>query len=602
MGLINCLILSIFRFKVYHTKSYYQLLNPKAEKTLPPTVHFHPLVVVPASPYLRLFLFSPMAAAAAVSLWFSTTAYRRRSYYSSRRRSSLPSVSRVKVCSPILSTGIKSTLRTRICSYQDDGEFLLDVESDKPREECGVVGIVGDPDAARLCSLALHALQHRGQEGAGIASLDQGKIESVVGLGLVNEVFSAPSKLASLPGSMAIGHVRYSTAGAKSILNVQPFVAGYRFGTVAVAHNGNIVNYHQLRADLEDHGSIFNTSSDTEVILHLMATSRSRPFSARLVEACEKLEGAYSLVFLTQDNKMFVVRDPHGFRPLVMGRRSNGAIVFASETCALDLIQAEYEREVQPGEVIVVDAGIPNSPPAISSMCLMPHVVRKACVFEHVYFALPHSIVFGRAVYQSRQTFGAMLASESPVPNADVVIPVPDSGFYAALGFSEKSGVPFQQGLIRSHYIGRTFIKPTQETRDLGVRLKLAPVQGILKDKVVVVVDDSIVRGTTSSKIVRLIKNAGAKEVHMRIACPPIVGSCYYGVDTPCSKELISNQMDVESVRKFIGSDSLAFLSLDNLRDSLGDEAPTYCDACFSTNYPIPPPKEQVPPDMVLPL
>lgn len=474
-----------------------------------------------------------------------------------------------------------------------DGGHMEDwIEDDKPREECGVVGILGDPQASRLCSLALHALQHRGQEGAGIVSCHQGKLNSVTGLGLVSEVFgSDPSRLDSLPGDSAIGHVRYSTAGAASSPhNVQPFLAGYRFGHVAVAHNGNLVNYPVLRARLEDSGSIFNTTSDTEVVLHLIAISKSRPFVARVVEACEQLEGAYSLLFLTSD-KLIAVRDPYGFRPLVMGRlRANGAVVFASETCALDLVDADYEREVNPGEVLVVDTG-----GKLSSLCLMPHRDRQACVFEHIYFALPNSVVFGRPVHRERYNFGATLAAESPVPGgADVVIPVPDSGFFAALGYAEKSGLPFQQGLIRSHYVGRTFIQPSQEIRDLGVRLKLAPVRGILEGKRVVVVDDSIVRGTTSSKIVRLIRDAGAKEVHMRIASPPIVGSCYYGVDTPRSEELISNRMDVEGVRREIGSDSLAFLSLDSLRASLGEEAPTYCDACFTHNYPVPPKDNEV--------
>lgn len=468
-----------------------------------------------------------------------------------------------------------------------------DLLPDKPRDECGVVGIIGDNAAAYLCSLALHALQHRGQEGAGIVSSTSGgrpSLRSVTGLGLVSHVFRDKSKLDYLSGSAAIGHVRYSTAGAASSpANVQPFLAGYRFGHLAVAHNGNLVNYSSLRARLEDSGSIFNTSSDTEVILHLIANSASRPLISRIVEACESLAGAYSLVFLTE-NKLFAVRDPHGFRPLVLGRlRHSGGIVFASESCALDLIEADYEREVNPGELVVVD----GRDMSLTSLCLMPPKPRKACIFEHIYFALPNSIVFGREVHSSRYSFGATLARESPA-DADVVIPVPDSGFYAALGYASESGIPFQQGLIRSHYVGRTFIQPEQNIRDLAVRLKLAPVKGILENKSVVVVDDSIVRGTTSSKIVALIKDAGAREVHMRIASPPIIGSCYYGVDTPRSEELISNRMDVEGVRKEIGCDSLAFLSLESLRGLLGEEAPTFCDACFSGNYPVPPIENEV--------
>ncbi|KAB5541511.1 hypothetical protein DKX38_014485 [Salix brachista] len=463
----------------------------------------------------------------------------------------------------------------------DDFSSYFDDDDEKPREECGVVGIYGDPEASRLCYLALHALQHRGQEGAGIVTVNDNKVlQSVTGVGLVSEVFNE-SKLDQLPGDLAIGHVRYSTAGSSMLKNVQPFVAGYRFGSVGVAHNGNLVNYRKLRAMLEDNGSIFNTSSDTEVVLHLIATSKTRPFFLRIVDACEKLEGAYSMVFLTED-KLVAVRDPYGFRPLVMGRRSNGAVVFASETCALDLIEATYEREVYPGEVLVVDKD------GVQSLCLMPHPEPKQCIFEHIYFSLPNSVVFGRSVYESRHVFGEILATEAPV-DCDVVIAVPDSGVVAALGYAEKAGVPFQQGLIRSHYVGRTFIEPSQKIRDFGVKLKLSPVRRVLEGKRVVVVDDSIVRGTTSSKIVRLLKEAGAKEVHMRIASPPIIASCYYGVDTPSSEELISNRMSVEEIREFIGCDSLAFLPLDSLKKLLGEESTDFCYACFSGKYPVQP-------------
>ncbi|KAL9298092.1 hypothetical protein ACSQ67_023988 [Phaseolus vulgaris] len=428
-------------------------------------------------------------------------------------------------------------------------------DDDKPREECGVVGIYGDPEASRLCYLALHALQHRGQEGAGIVTVHNNVLQSVTGVGLVSDVFNE-SKLDQLPGSLAIGHVRYSTAGQSMLKNVQPFVAGYRFGSVGVAHNGNLVNYGTLRSNLEDSGSIFNTTSDTEVVLHLIATSKHRPFILRIVDACEKLKGAYSIVFVTED-KLVAVRDPFGFRPLVMGRRSNGAVVFASETCALDLIEATYEREVFPGEVVVVDKN------GVQSLCLMSHPQPKQCIFEHIYFALPNSVVFGRSVYESRRRFGEILASESPV-DCDVVIAVPDSGVVAALGYAAKAGVPFQQGLIRSHYVGRTFIEPSQKIRDFGVKLKLSP-------------------------CVLCLREAGAKEVHMRIASPPIIGSCYYGVDTPSSEELISNRMSVEEIRDFIGSDSLAFLPFDSLKKLLGSESPNFCYACFSGNYPVEP-------------
>ncbi|CAN0907747.1 Amidophosphoribosyltransferase 2, chloroplastic [Linum grandiflorum] len=457
---------------------------------------------------------------------------------------------------------------------------------DKPREECGVIGVYGDPEASRLCYLGLHALQHRGQEGAGIVAVKDQVFQTITGVGLVTDVFNE-SKINQLPGDLAIGHVRYSTAGASMLKNVQPFVAGYRFGFVGVAHNGNLVNYRKLRAELEEIGSIFNTSSDTEAVLHLIAISKARPFLSRIVDACEKLEGAYSMVFVTED-KLVAVRDPHGFRPLVMGRKKcNGAVVFASETCALDLIDAEYVREVNPGEVVVVDKD------GISSLCLLTHHQPKQCIFEHIYFSLPQSVVFGRSVYESRRLFGEILATESGV-ECDVVIAVPDSGVVAALGYAAKAGVPFQQGLIRSHYVGRTFIEPSQKIRDFGVKLKLSPVRQILEGKRVVVVDDSIVRGTTSSKIVRMLKEAGAKEVHMRVASPPMVASCYYGVDTPSSEELISNRMSVDEIRDFIGCDSLAFLNIDSLNRLLGQESGSFCYACFTGDYPVLPKEVKV--------
>ncbi|ESR36759.1 Amidophosphoribosyltransferase 1 [Citrus sinensis] len=486
----------------------------------------------------------------------------------------------------VLSKNPVSEFFTTNKEYPDDGFGSFDDDDDdKPREECGVVGIYGDPEASRLCYLALHAMQHRGQEGAGIVAVNNKVLQSITGVGLVSDVFNQ-SKLDQLPGDMAIGHVRYSTAGSSMLKNVQPFVAGYRFGSVGVAHNGNLVNYNTLRAKLEDNGSIFNTSSDTEVVLHLIAISKARPFFLRIVDACEKLEGAYSMVFVTED-KLVAVRDPYGFRPLVMGRRSNGAVVFASETCALDLIEATYEREVYPGEVLMVDKD------GVQSLCLMPHPEPKQCIFEHIYFALPNSVVFGRSVYESRYHFGEVLATEAPV-ECDVVIAVPDSGVVAALGYAAKARVPFQQGLIRSHYVGRTFIEPSQKIRDFGVKLKLSPVRGVLEGKRVVVVDDSIVRGTTSSKIVRLLKEAGAKEVHMRIASPPIIASCYYGVDTPSSEELISNRMSVEEIREFIGCDSLAFLPIDSLNKLLGNDSQNFCYACFSGKYPVKPKEMKV--------
>ncbi|CAO1942450.1 unnamed protein product [Urochloa humidicola] len=473
--------------------------------------------------------------------------------------------------------------------------FDADDGDDHPREECGVFGVIGDPGASSICYLGLQHLQHRGEEGAGIAASGaDGKLKSVTGLGLVGDVFGDPARLAKLPGDAAIGHVRYSTAGASSMRNVQPFLAAYRFGQLAVAHNGNLVNYQALRNKLEAQGSIFNTSSDTEVILHLIATSLSRPLLSRICDACERLAGAYSLLFLTAD-KLFAVRDPFGFRPLVMGRRPNGAIVFSSETCAFQLIDAAYEREVEPGEVVVVD----RRDMSVSYACLVPHRPRKSCVFEHIYFALPNSVVFGHAVQERRTVYGRALAEESPAPTADVVIPVPDSGFYAALGFAQASNLEFQQGLIRWHYSGRSFIQPTQGIRDLKVKLKLSPVRSVIDGRSVVVVDDSLVRGTTSSKIVRMLRDAGAREVHMRIASPPVIGSCLYGIDTPSEGELISNRMDLEGVRRTIGCDSLAFLSLDKLHSIYGDEANELCDACFSRNYPVLPTVPEPVPELV---
>ncbi|XP_009135653.1 amidophosphoribosyltransferase 3, chloroplastic [Brassica rapa] len=455
-------------------------------------------------------------------------------------------------------------------------------EDDELQEECGVVGIHGDPEASRLSYLALHALQHRGQEGAGIVAVNhKGDLESITGVGLVSEVFTE-SKLNTLPGDIAIGHVRYSTSGASMLKNVQPFIATCKLGSLAVAHNGNFLNYKQLKRKLEENGSIFITSSDTELVLHLIAKSKAKTFLLRILDACEKLRGAFSMVFVFED-KLVAVRDPFGFRPLVMGRRSNGAVVFASETCALDLIDARYEREVCPGEIVVVDRGDVGE----SSMFMVSHPEPKQCVFEHGYFSQPNSIVFGRSVYETRRMYGEILATVAPV-ECDVVIAVPDSGTVAALGYAAKAGVPFQIGLLRSHYAKRTFIEPTQKIRDFAVKAKLSPVRSVLEGKRVVVVDDSIVRGTTSLKIVRMLRDAGAKQVHMRIALPPMIASCYYGVDTPRSQELISSKMSVEKIRKHINCDTLAFLPLDSLKQVYGPvESHSYCYACFTGKYPV---------------
>jgi amidophosphoribosyltransferase len=470
---------------------------------------------------------------------------------------------------------------------------MLGFPLDAFQEECGVVGVWNHPNAAVVAYYALHALQHRGQEGAGmVVSNGSPQLAEHKGLGLVSEVFTdAVLSSSSLSGTAAIAHNRYSTAGAKSVRNVQPFVAGFRDGQVSIAHNGNLTNANLLREELEMRGSIFSTSSDTETILHLMATSvgSTSGVERKAADALSRVEGAYSVIIMTADT-MVAVRDPHGFRPLVIGEldaREKGAkaIVFASESCALDIINAKLVREVEPGEMVVI-----RGENSMRSFYPFRSVRRKACVFEHIYFSKPSSIVFGRSVYMSRYRFGELLAMNSPVPNADIVVPIPESGIPAALGYAAACGVPYQQAVMRSHYVGRTFIAPSQVSRDIGVRLKLAPVRALIEGKVLVVVDDSIVRGTTSMKIVRMLREAGAKEVHLRIACPPIVGSCFYGVDTPNREELISYQMSDQAVCEYVGADSLSFLRLDSMHEFLGDEAPTFCDACFSSDYPVPPP------------
>lgn len=444
---------------------------------------------------------------------------------------------------------------------------------------CGIVGIMGDNEAANLAYLALHALQHRGQEGAGLAATDGTRLRGIRGLGLVSEVFGGP-ELAELTGRAAIGHVRYSTTGEQSTRNVQPFVVRYREGQVGVAHNGNIVNAGALREELERRGSIFATTSDTEVVLHLMAASAQATFINRLVDALARVEGAYCMVLLTEDT-LVAVRDPMGFRPLVLGKRGEAWVV-ASETCALDLLGAEYVRDVRPGEMIIIDHE------GVQSLEPFPKRPRRACVFEHIYFGRPDSHLFGRPVYDTRLALGRALALEHPV-EADLVLPVPDSGVPGALGFAEVSGLPFRMGLLRSHYVGRTFIEPSQQIRDFGVKLKLAPVRSIIKGKRVVVVDDSIVRGTTSRKIVRMLRSCGATEVHLRITAPPTTGSCFYGIDTPTQEELIAHRMAPREIRGFLGADSLGYLSLEGLRRVQGEDQGRFCEACFSGDYPVAP-------------
>ncbi|MBV9224447.1 MAG: amidophosphoribosyltransferase [Acidobacteriaceae bacterium] len=452
---------------------------------------------------------------------------------------------------------------------------------DKLHEECGVFAIYGHPEAANLVYLGLYALQHRGQESAGAASSDGRKIHSVRKMGHVADIFT-PDVLNQLPGDLAIGHTRYSTAGDTSLRNAQPLSVACSKGQVAVAHNGNLTNAIELRRDLEADGSIFQSTSDTEVILHLVARSRERTLSGALRDALLQIEGAFSLVFLAQD-RIIVARDPHGFRPLAMGKLEmpDGAVatVFASETCAFDLINATYVSDVEPGEMVIV------GPEGITREHYTTPGVTAHCSFEHVYFSRPDSIVFGKPVAESREQMGRLLAREHPV-EADVVVPVPDSGVSAAIGYAAESGIPYRQALIRNHYVGRTFIEPSQAIRDFGVKLKLNPVRHLLEGKRVVLVDDSIVRGTTSRKIVRMVRNAGAREVHLRISCPPTISPCYYGVDTPSQNELIAANNSLEQIREFVEADSLAYLSHDALRDSIKDTNSQFCYACYTGKYP----------------
>ena len=444
---------------------------------------------------------------------------------------------------------------------------------------CGIFGIVGNAEAANITYLGLHALQHRGQESAGIVASDGQRLNGHREMGLVQDVFSA-DVLAKLPGSAAIGHTRYSTAGVSQSKNAQPIQVQYIGGGLSIAHNGNLVNAQRLRAELERAGAIFQGDSDTEVIVHLMARSQKPTLEKRLIEALERVEGAYSLLVLTE-KQLIAVRDPLGFRPLVLGRLKN-AYVLASETTALDLVEAEYLRELEPGEMVVVDeAGLRSLKP-------FPPATPGRCVFEHVYFAKPDSVLYGSSVYNVRKNLGIQLAKEHPA-EADLVIAVPDSGVPSAIGFAKASGIPFDVGLIRSHYVGRTFIEPQASIRHFGVKLKLSAVREVLKGQRVVVVDDSIVRGTTSRKIVKMLKAAGAKEVHLRIASPPTRWPCYYGIDTPSRQELIASNHSEEEIARYVTADSLGYLSLEGLGSAVGDpESKTFCNACFSGKYLTP--------------
>ncbi|GAW66191.1 amidophosphoribosyltransferase [Geoanaerobacter pelophilus] len=448
----------------------------------------------------------------------------------------------------------------------------------RPEEECGIFGVFNHPEASNLTYLGLYALQHRGQESCGIVSSDGNNLHSHKSMGLVADVFGNQEIFKSLPGKAAIGHVRYSTTGSSVIKNVQPIMVDYSRGSIAVAHNGNIVNAQIIKDELEAYGSIFQTTMDTEIIVHLLATSKAISLQDRLTDALSRIQGAYCLLFLTE-TRMVAVRDPNGFRPLCLGRQG-GSYVVASESCALDLIDAEFIREIAPGEMIVIDKN------GMNSLFPFKKVDPTPCIFEFVYFARPDSHIFGRNVYQVRKEQGRQLAREHKV-DADIVIPIPDSGVPAALGYAEESGIPFELGLIRNHYVGRTFIEPQQAIRHFGVKIKLNPVREVLKDKRVVVIDDSIVRGTTSRKIVKMIRNAGAREVHVRISSPPTSYPCYYGIDTPNRKELISSSHSLDEIRRYITADSLGYLSEEGLMSSVGAENAGFCTACFTGGYPV---------------
>ncbi len=450
---------------------------------------------------------------------------------------------------------------------------------DKLKEECGVFGIFNHEEAARLAYLGLYALQHRGQESAGIVSSDGYRLHQHRGMGYVNEIFKEEA-LANLPGHAAIGHVRYSTAGSVSLREAQPFLVDGHRGQIALCHNGNLPYAADLRRELELEGAIFSSTSDTEIILHKMARSRATDLLGAMIETFSQVEGAYSMLFLTRD-RLIAVRDPRGFRPLCLGKLGD-AYVVASETCAFDLLDATYLRDVQPGEVLVIDHdGLHSNFPLAKEKPAF-------CIFEHVYFSRPDSIIFGRSVNKSRHKMGRQLAVEHPV-DADIVVPVPDSGVAAAIGYSAESGLRFRFGLTRNHYVGRTFIEPKQSIRHFGVKIKLNAVRDLIEGLRVVLIDDSIVRGTTSKKIVQMVRNAGAREVHVRISCPPTIAPCFYGVDTPTREELIASKSSVAEIADYIGADSLGYLSLEGMLRACGDPLGNrHCTACYTTQYPIP--------------
>ena len=493
---------------------------------------------------------------------------------------------------------------------------LFHLDDDHFHDHCGVFGVFGHAEASKLAYLGLYALQHRGQEAAGICASNGVDLRLARGMGLVQDIFD-PKRLETLPGDSAIGHTRYSTAGDTTLVNAQPILIDCGKGQLALGHNGNLTNAAEWRRKLEHRGSIFQTTSDTEVIVHLIARSTGRNLSASIADALNQVEGAYSLLLLTRD-ELYAIRDPRGFRPLCLGRLGDTYMV-ASETCAFDLLDATYIRDIEPGEMVRISRS------GLESIRFAPPKQHQHCIFEHVYFARPDSLVFGRSVHNSREMLGRLLAREHPV-QADVVVPVPDSGVPAAIGYALESKIPFRMGLIRNHYIGRTFIQPVQAIRDFGVKLKLNPVRGLLEGKRVVLVDDSIVRGTTSQKIVRLVREAGATEVHVRISSPPTISPCYYGIDTPTHEELIASNdsnrrprmsgpapipseaiaasatatgtkpaenspapQTIEEIRRFLDADSLGYLSLENLRAAVQDTAGNFCTSCFTGVYPTPP-------------
>ncbi len=476
-------------------------------------------------------------------------------------------------------------------THSDAGDTLAQAQDgDTLHEECGVAAIYNHPDAARQIYLMLYALQHRGQESAGIATADGQHLSNIKGMGLVADIFT-DDVLNKLPGDRAIGHTRYSTTGDSALLNAQPIRVESTKGLIAIAHNGNLVNLGNIRAKLERAGAFFQTTSDSEIIVQLIAHSKATTLVDAIADSLSQVDGAFSVVMMTRD-RIFAARDPRGFRPLSMGRIINetgpDTVVFASETCAFDLLRAEYVRDVEPGELIMV------SEDGVTSRKYASGAPQSSCIFEHVYFSRPDSRIYGRWVQESREEMGRQLARESPVA-ADLVSPVPDSGVTAAIGYAAESGIPFRFGLIRNHYVGRTFIEPEQRVRDFGVKLKLNPVRSLLAGKRVILIDDSIIRGTTSRKIVRMVRAAGAREVHLRISCPPTVSPCYYGVDTPNKADLIAANNSVEQIRQFIEADSLAYLSMEGLLHSCGGNSETtadgrgggrFCIACYTGQYP----------------